>query len=266
MFYLRHSYRLGIVIALGLAAGVAAAASHGGGVTVTVIPGEHPRRDQVCVSLAAKVGDSFKNASGDLLTIKSLSGFSLMCHKSGLVVLASVEFSASARFQSTLIIELPEGFAQQHLTEKEKFDGTHMRLFDKTSSLYIRVQSWERHAGFDLKTFVDGIRKNQAAGVKVAQTEIESLTIHGVPALRWETETKPFSPFVVHTTYITTVLEGDSETVFVNLWGPIKSVEQAREKILAVGESVVWQNKDAIPLPAEMAPAVAPIAPAATPP
>ena len=85
-------------------------AGHGGGVIVTVIPGEHPRKNQVCVTDTAKVGDSFKNASGDLLTIKALAGFSLMCHKSNLLILASVEFSESDRFKSTLTIELPEGF------------------------------------------------------------------------------------------------------------------------------------------------------------
>jgi hypothetical protein len=90
MFYFGHSYRLGILIAPGLAAGVAAA-DRGGGVVVTVIPGDKPRKDQICVTAAAKVGDSFKNASGDLLTIKALSGFSLMCHKSNLTILASVE-------------------------------------------------------------------------------------------------------------------------------------------------------------------------------
>jgi hypothetical protein len=92
MFYLRHTYRFGIIIALGLVAGVAAAAGHGGGVIVSLIPGEKPRKDQICVTDTAKVGDSFKNASGDLLTIKALSGFSLMCHKSGVRILASVDF------------------------------------------------------------------------------------------------------------------------------------------------------------------------------
>ena len=267
MICLRHSYRFGIIIALGLAAGVAAAAGHGGGVIVTVIPGEKPRKDQICVTGAAKVGDTFKNASGDLLTIKALSGFSLMCHKSNLRNLASVEYSESDRFKSTLTIELPEGFVQRDPTEKEKFDGTRMRLFDKTASLYIRVESWERHEPFDLKAFADGRRKQlQTTGVDVAQTDIESLSVHGAPAFRWETETKPWSPFVVHITEITTVLEGDAEIVLVKVYGPTKSVEQAREKVVAIGESVMWQGKDAIPSPAATPQAAAPLAPAASPP
>lgn len=264
MFYLRHTYRFGIIIALGLVAGVAAAAGHGGGVIVSLIPGEKPRKDQICVTDTAKVGDSFKNASGDLLTIKALSGFSLMCHKSGVRILASVEFSESDRFKSALTIELPEGFVQRDPTEKEKFDGTRMRLLDKTASLYIRVESWERHEPFDLKAFADGRRKQlQTTGIDVAQTDIESLSVHGAPAFRWETETKPWSPFVAHITEITTVLEGDAEIVLVKVYGPTKSVEQAREKVLAIGESVMWQGKDAIPLPAAMLPAVAPSASAA---
>jgi hypothetical protein len=265
MFYHKFSYRLGIIIALSLAAGVAAA-GHGGGVIVTVIPGEKPRKDQICVTAAAKVGDTFKNASGDLLTIKALSGFSLMCHKSNLGILASVEFSESDRFKSTLTIELPEGFVQRDPTEKEKFDGTRMRLADKTASLYIRVESWERHEPFDLKAFADERRKTlQTTGIDVAQTDIESLSVHGASAFRWETETKPWSPFVTHITEITTVLEGEAEIVLVKVYGPTKSVEKAREKVLAIGESIVWQGKDATPLPAAMLPAVAPTVPAAPP-
>jgi hypothetical protein len=266
MFYVRRSSRCGIIILLGLIAGVAAAAGHGGGVIVTVIPGEKPRKDQVCVAGAAKVGDTFKNASGDLLTIKALSGFSLMCRKSNLGILASVEFSESRRFKSALTIELPEGFVKRDPTEKEKFDGTRMRLVDKSASLYIRVESWERHEPFDFKAFADGRRKTlQTTGVDVAQTDIESLNVHGAPAFRWETETKPWSPFVAHITEVTTVLEGDAEIVLVKVYGPTKSVEQAREKVLAIGASVMWQGKDEIPSPAAMPQTVAPGASAASP-
>lgn len=243
MLYFGHSHRYGILIALGLVASVAMA-GHGGGVIITVIPGEKPRKDQVCVTAAAKVGDSFKNASGDLLTIKALSGFSRMCHKSNLAILASVEFSESDRYKSTLTIELPEGFVQRDPTEKEKFDGTRMRLVDKTASLYIRVESWERYEPFDLKEFAEARRKTlQTTGVNVTQTDIESLRVHGAPAFRWETETKPWSPLATHITEFTTVLEGDAEIVLVKVYGPTKSVEKAREKVLAIGESVAWQGK-----------------------
>jgi hypothetical protein len=153
------------------------------------------------------------------------------------------------RFQSALTIDLPEGSTQLDLAEKEKFDGMRMRVLNKTLSLNIKVQSWERQPNgrFDLKAYADAKRKSQAAGLTVAQTEIESLTVHGAPALRWEMETKPWSPIAAHATWITTVLAGDSEIVLVDIWGPTKSVTQAREKIRAVGESVVWQGKDAIP-------------------
>jgi hypothetical protein len=270
MYHVRDSSRLGAIVALSLAAGITAAATHGGGVIVTVIPGssQQARKDQVCVSETAKIGDSFRNASGDLLTIKALSGKSAMCHKPDLRILASVEFSESTRFQSALTIELPEGSAQLDLTEKEKFDGMRMRLHNKTLSLGIKVQSWERQRNgrFDLKAFADKTRKSQAAGLTVAQTEIESLTVNGAPALRWEMETKPWSPIAMHATWITTVLAGDSEIVLVDIWGPTKSVTPTREKIRAVGESVVWQGKDATQSPAAMPPAVAPTAPAAPPP
>jgi hypothetical protein len=249
--------RVGPICLLALIARVAAAA-HGGGVIVTVIPGEHPRKDQICVTMTAKVGDTFKNGSGDLLTITAISGFSLMCTKHNLRTLASVEFSPSASFQSAMTIELPEEFAQQELSEKEKFDGIRMHLSDKKDSLYMRVKSSERHGPFDLKVFTDQQRDLQGSVVKVAHTDIESLTINGVPAMRWETESKPWQPLGQHVAIITTVLASDSEIVVVHVWGSPKHVMQAREKILAIGESVAWHDKDAIPLPTDAAPALVP--------
>jgi hypothetical protein len=95
-------------------------------------------------------------------------------------------------------------------------------------------------------------------GNHVVQTEMESLTVNGAPAFRWETETKPYSPFVAHLTDISTLVEGESEIVWVKIYGPTKKVTQAREKILAIGESIAWHGKDAIPLPADSAPSAAP--------
>lgn len=258
MYKVRDSSRLGIIVALSLAAGIAVAASHGGGVIVTVIPGsaQQARKDQVCVSEAAKIGDSFRNASGDLLTIKALTGKSGTCRNPDLRMLAAVEFSESTRFQSALTMELPEGSTPLDLTEKQKFDGMRMHLVNKALSLNIKVQSWERQPNghFDLKAFADANRKSQAAGLTVAQTEIESLTVHGAPALRWEMETKPWSPIAAHATWITTVLAGDSEIVLIDISGLTRSVTPARDKIRAVGESVVWQGKDAIAAPAAPSP------------
>jgi hypothetical protein len=257
MFCIRHSSCFGLILMITLAARIAAAA-HGGGVTVTVIPGEHPRKDQICVTSVAKVGDAFKNTRGDLLTITAISGFSLMCTKHSLRTLASAEFSPASSFQSAMTIDLPEGFVALELTEKEKFDGIRMRLADKKASLYMRVKSSENHPPFDLKAFVDQQRELQTSVVKVAQSDIESLAINGVSAMRWETETKPWQPLGQHLTVITTVLAGDSETVVVHVWGSPKNVAQAREKLLAIGESVAWHDKEAMPLPDDAAPSAAP--------
>lgn len=257
MLHLGNVSRLGFIMVLALATRTAAAA-HGGAITITVIPAQHPRKDQICVTSAAKVGDTFKNASGDLLTITAISGYSLMCTRHNSRTLASVQFSPSSSLQSAMTIELPEGFAPLELSEKEKFDGFRMRLFDKNDSLHIRVKSWERDAKFDLKTFTDKQRELQAGTGNVVQTDIESLTINGVPAMRWETETKPLLPLGQHLTVITTVLAGDSETLVVHVWGSPKNVTQAHEKLLAIGESVVWHGKDAVPLPADAVPSAAP--------
>jgi hypothetical protein len=181
-----------------------------------------------------------------------LIGKSATCRQADLRILAAVEFSESTRFQSALIIELPEDSTKLDLTEKQKFDGMRMHLLNKALSLNIKVESWERQANtpFDLVAFAKKTRQSQAAGLTVAQTEIESLTIHGAPALRWEMETKPWSPIAAHATWITTVVAGDSEIVLVDIFGLTKNVTPVREKIRAVGESIEWKNKDVIPVPA----------------
>jgi hypothetical protein len=93
----------------------AALAGRGGGVMVSMYPGipMQPRKDQVCVADLVKVGDQIKNRNGDLLTVKALSGKSRMCKQSNIPILAEVEFTATGGFQSTLSIELPDGYVQQ---------------------------------------------------------------------------------------------------------------------------------------------------------
>jgi hypothetical protein len=188
-------FRSGLVgAALVLTAAAAPALAHSGGGHYIVImrPGISmtPRKDQICVAESLNVGQGFKNANGDLLTVKTLSGKSPMCKKPATPILAEVEFSASATWQSTLSIELPEGYTQLDLTEKQRFDGTRLHAVNKAKDVSIFVQSWDRRKTvqlFDL--YVDNEKRGWATrGLKTKQTDTEKLLIHGAKAQRWETE------------------------------------------------------------------------------
>jgi hypothetical protein len=230
----------------------AAHASHGGGVMVSM-PGisMQPHKDQVCVADSVEVGDRIRNRNGDRLTVKTLSGKSLMCKQSNAPILAEVEFTASGWFHSTLSIELPEGYVQQDLTEKEKFDGNRLRAYNKATETTIRVQSWDgRHLG--LGAMIDQNRKDQAKSGPVTQTAVEELAIHGVTAARWETETKPRGLLAPHVTVMNTLLQGDerptgeSEMVGVIVQGPTRKITPIHDQLQAVAETVVGLGKETV--------------------
>lgn len=249
------------VLALTAAAGPALAA-HGGGYIVIMTPGYRvaPRKDQICVAESLSVGRSFKNPNGDLLTVKSLSGKSAMCKKPATPILAEVEFIASATWQSTLSIELPEGYKQLDLTEKERFDGTRLRAVNKAKDVSIYVQSWDRRRTvqlFDL--YVDAEKRDWATrGVKTKQTDTEKLAIHGAKAQRWETEI-PGSGFLAPSfTHLTTDLLGQSEVVYIDVMTQTKKFPALREEAQKIGESLTGLVKEEPAADAGTAPAAAP--------
>jgi hypothetical protein len=247
------------VVASAIAAAPALAAHSGGGYIVIMRPGSPgmtPRKDQICVAENLNVGQSFKNANGDLLTVKSLSGKSPMCKKPAIPILAQVEFNASATWQSTLSIELPEGYTQLDLTEKERFDGARLHAVNKSKDVSVYVQSWDRRKTvqlFDL--YVDDEKRNWATrGVKTKQTETEKFTIHGAKAQRWETEIPGSSLFAPGFTHLTTDLLGQSEVVYIDVMTQTKRFPALREEIRKIGESLVGLVKeDPAPAPAEVA-------------
>lgn len=261
-------YRLcGRLIAAVLALSAAAAAAlagHGGGYIVVMRPGigigMTPRKDQICVAESLSIGRSFKNANGDLLTVKKLSGKSPMCKKPATPILAEVEFIASSTWQSTLSIELPEGYKQLDLTEKERFDGTRLRAVNKAKDVYVYVQSWDRRRTvqlFDL--YVDAEKRDWATrGVKAKQTDTEKLVIHGANAQRWETEI-PGSGFLAPSfTHLTTDLLGQSEVVYIDVMTPTRKFSALRQEVQNIGESLTGLVNEVPAADAGTAPVAAP--------
>jgi hypothetical protein len=204
-----------------------------------------PHKDQVCVADSVEVGDRMRNRNGDRLTVKTLSGKSVMCRQSNRPILAEVEFTASEWFHSTLSIELPEGYVQQDLTEKEKFDGTRLRAYNKSTETMIRVQSWGA-SDLRLGAMIDRNRASQAKPERVTQTAVEEIAIHGVTAARWETETKPWSPLAPHVTAMTTLLQGEWEMVSVIVQGPTRKITPIHDQLQAVAETVAGLDKETV--------------------
>lgn len=258
------SIRTGLIgAALAITATAAFGFGHGGGGYIVVMRpgiGMTPRKDQICVAETLNVGQSFRNANGDLLTVKKLSGKSPMCKKPAIPILAEVEFSASATWQSTLTIELPEGYTQLDLTEKERFDGARLHAVNKAKDVGVYVQSWDRRKRvqlFDL--YVDNDKRDWATrGVKTKQTDTEKLKIHGAPAQRWETEI-PGSGFLAPSfTHLTTDLLGQSEVVYINVTTQTKRFPALREEIKKIGESLAGLVKEEPAADAGIPPAAAP--------
>jgi hypothetical protein len=233
-----------------------APAAHGGGGYVMVMPGysTKPRKDQICVVETLTVGRTFKNANGDLLTVRELSGKSPMCRNAHTPILAEVEFSASATWQSTLSIELPEGYTAVELSEKERFDGTRLHAVNKARDVSVYVQSWDRRKQEPIfNLYVDNDRRVWTnRGFKSKQTETEMLMIHGARAQRWESEVPGTNILAPSFTHLTTDLLGDSEIVYLDVVTLTRKFAAMREEAKKIGESLTGLVKsdpavDAVP-------------------
>ncbi|MGB6353289.1 MAG: hypothetical protein WBF21_04875 [Steroidobacteraceae bacterium] len=225
-----------------------ASAGHGGGGYVMVMPGYSvkPRKDQICVVETLTVGQRFKNANGDLLTVKELSGKSPMCRNARTPILAEVEFIPSATWQSSLSIELPEGYTAVELSEKERFDGARLHAVNKAKDVSVYVQSWDRRKQEPIfNLYVDNDKRAWAnRGFKSKQTETEKLTIHGAKAQRWESEIPGPTFLAPSFTHLTTDLLGDSEIVYLDVVTLTRKFAAVREEAKKIGESLTGLVKE----------------------
>jgi hypothetical protein len=237
---LQHRQFSALLILPWIAAGIAAAGSHGG-VIVTMRPGyvQQARKDEVCVAPGLNVGNSTKSVNGDILTVSKLEGKSRLCSSPEKPVLAQVEFTSSPTFASLLTIELPAGYLSEELTNKEKFDAVRLRAGNKSKDVGIWVNSWN----VKLYPSVDSVaafqKSVQAKFQDAQQTPTEELTIRGATARRWVTEMTPAAtPHGPRRTYVTTILQGDNEYVFVNVWTTAGKFSPLSAEMQQIAESV----------------------------
>lgn len=225
----------------GTALSLHAAVSYGGAM-VFFEPGPRLANDEACVSSGTKVGDSLSNPSGDVLTIRSVSGkFASQslgpCTSDALPILARVKFTESPAFHSSVSVTLPPDLVVEDLAERERFENIRLRAHHQSGHAFLWVKSWDRRTLSDFDAFAEQLKREQGAGSDTTQSPTEHLTIHGAPALRWDTEIKPRS-LVPNTSYLTTALQGDSEIVVVTVWGVTRKLKPLRLQMTNIAENV----------------------------
>ena len=233
-------------LCLAAAALIYASVSYGGAM-VFFEPGPQLANDETCVSGSTKIGDSLTNPNGDVLTIRSVSGkFASQlspCKSDALPILARVKFTESPTFHSSVAVTLPTDIIVKDLSERERFDKIRLRAEHKSGHARLWVKSWDRRTVPDFDAFAEHLKHEQGTGSDTTQGSTEHLTIHGAPALRWDTEIKPRS-IVPNTSYLTTALQGDLEIVVVTVWGVTWKLEPLRPQMRNIAENVYGIMRD----------------------
>jgi len=192
-----------------------------------------------CVSPDKKVGDTFRSPNGNVATIKSLSGTSSRCTKPELPIRALVEYSMSTSFTSSAGINVPDGFEPQSLNTLQKFNGGLLFAKNNTTDSGIYVATTKRDVVSDMMVFATNMRVSQAKQLDdPQQSEIERLTVNGVAAWRFETHGKTKNFFGTRYTYLTTLLEGDKEIIFINAWTRTGNYENQKDELKRLAEGV----------------------------
>ena len=101
----------------------------------------------------------------------------------------------------------------------------------------------------DFDAFAEREKLVQASRPATTQSPTERVTIRGVPALRWEAEHKPRS-IEPNATYLTTVLQGDSEVVVVTVWGLSRALGPLNDQMRQIAETGHWPTTDETTHPA----------------
>jgi len=205
---------------------------------ITFTPGEKPKLDNICVGESAAEGQSKLNVNGDRMVVRRVVGKSRMCRTKEAPVLAEVDLIPSQRFRSTLSVELPPQFVPEAITTHDRFNGVRLRAKDPKTSIQFTVSSYTREAIPDPKRYVLEQRERQMKWANPKQTDIEETTIHGAKASRWETAITVKALVSRSYTHLTTVIVGDRELVFTDVFGDSRHVPADHQPLWALSESL----------------------------
>jgi hypothetical protein len=191
----------------------------------------------ICISSEKKVGDTFNSASGNVATVKSISGTSSACKKPETPIRAHVEFSYS--FNSKAGINVPDGYKSQNLPELERFNGSLMFALNNDTDSGFKVNATKRDVISDMMTYATNLEAAQAKLLDESQpSEIEQTTVNGLKAWRFEVKGKLKNLFGTKYTYLMTILEGGEEVVTVIAWTRTGNYERQKEELKKLAEGI----------------------------
>lgn len=167
-----------------------------------------------CVSTSAKVGDVLKSASGNMATIKSLSGKSSICQNPTLPIRALLEVQVN--FSPKAGIDLPDDYVAKDVSDTDRFNGILLKALGSSGNVGITVSASKRQTAADPHVLAQNISSRMLAVLDDASAGNESETeVNGLPALRFEVTGKSKALFHPQFTYLVTLIEGPDEFVSV---------------------------------------------------
>ena len=193
-----------------------------------------------CFGSNAKEGDTFTSASGNVATIIKLSGTSSACKTAEFPILATVDYRSSVTFKSNAGINLPDEFKPENLTDRQKyFEGLLLKAKNNANSTGVQISSIKRNIISDMMAYATKLKEGNGNSLDdVKKSEIETTTINGMNAWRYEYKGKLKNLFGTRYTYLTTILEGDHEVIVVSAWTPTSSYEKNGEELKQMAASI----------------------------
>lgn len=211
-------------------------------VVVVPVPAPQLRPDQVCVSPAAKVGDTITNADGDILTLNDVHGW-LGSHASPcageLSRVAEASFTESPGFHSTVNWLLPIGFRALDLSVRDRMSCIRLKAIYQEGGREIEVvmRSWNRSKAIAMDSMIENIRSAQVKLKGVTQSPVALSAVGGLPAKRWEVHWKG-KLLAPDEGVATTFLQGADELVQIAVAGPDKLVDKMSTDLARFVDSI----------------------------
>ena len=180
-----------------------------------------------CVTNTAKVGDKIILAGGKVGEIKSLSGTSTRCKVETLPIRALIEPVEIPTVQTTLVINLPEGYQDTPLTDSSRFNGLASSSTQKETESGIQRSSFPKHTVTDINDFA--VKRKSFFLVNLIdgkESPVTSTKINGVPALQFEVS----GAFKNGTDakYFVTIFDAQDEVAMLTMWTRIASYDEKK--------------------------------------
>jgi hypothetical protein len=195
-------------------------------------------KGDICVKESYKVGDTINSTTGNIGTIKSLSGKSSICNNPATPIRAEVEFQFN--FQTKSAISLPDDYEVKQPTELQKFNGQVLSANAKGKrNTGVVINARKKDSNSDPAAVASAYEKSHLNFLLDAESKNpEQLTINGLKAWRFEVNGKLKGVFGQQLTYLITVIEGDSEILSLISFTPTQNYAEEKATLLKIVEDI----------------------------